>query len=112
MSAEQGAGDVLRSLRQAISDPGATVPREPNEPIAEWSARAVLASDWLASLLAATADSARADERGKVATAIAQAIEDELVCGCNGEDRHGGNICHWGAASARIARRIARDGGR
>lgn len=87
------------------------------------TARAVLASEWLASLLAATADSARADERGRVAEAIAQAIESERSRRWQKHLRDhpysNGSSCpydygeHDGmCAATSIARSIARDGGR
>lgn len=63
-------------------------------------ARAVLASDWLASLLAATADRARREGAAEAGERIAQAIEATsihiLSCGCH--------ICACGRRDARIAR--------
>lgn len=41
--------DAPRDLRLAISDPGSLLPRIPGESVPNWSARAILASPWLAA---------------------------------------------------------------
>ena len=76
--------------------------RQVTENPQEFLMRTLSRDQWrvVAECLRTEVDAARAAERER----IAQEIEGELVCGCEGNDTHGGGICHWGAAAARIAR--------
>ena len=87
--AEPDAGEVDASLLLAISDPGATSPRLPNENVTAWSARAVLASPWLAAHVSAAETKACGDERERIAKAIATSVSYGFGLNHDGsEDSH------------------------